>query len=230
MTTAARAITINDAYPWGRSLDEYRRMFSLGDGDLHRRIVGCGDGPASFNAAMTRMGHRVVSCDPLYQFSRDEIQDRIESTRELMIQRAREAAHRFVWNQIRSPEHMAQIRMSAMSAFLTDYDQGKRQGRYLPQSLPRLDLPDGSFDLALCSHFLFLYVELSLDFHLASILEMLRIATEVRIFPILDMNGMTSEHVKPVTQLLRCRGLSVSIERVDYEFQCNGNQMMRVTR
>src|SRR6187401_543475 len=54
--------------PWGRSFDEYVRMFALAESDLESRILGCGDGPASFNVEATRRGATVVSCDPLYQF------------------------------------------------------------------------------------------------------------------------------------------------------------------
>ncbi len=39
---------LTDVIPWGRSLDEYRRMFLLSPDDLGGRILGCGDGrPAS---------------------------------------------------------------------------------------------------------------------------------------------------------------------------------------
>jgi hypothetical protein len=51
--------------PWGRSFDEYRRMFAMSEADVHSRILGCADGPASFNAEATRRGLRVISCDPL---------------------------------------------------------------------------------------------------------------------------------------------------------------------
>jgi hypothetical protein len=43
-------------------------MFSLGDRDLGLKILGCADGPASFNAEATQIGLQVVSCDPLYAF------------------------------------------------------------------------------------------------------------------------------------------------------------------
>ena len=56
-----------EAVPWGRSFDEYCRMFHLTTADLSRRILGCADGPANFNAQMRRNGHRIISCDPLYQ-------------------------------------------------------------------------------------------------------------------------------------------------------------------
>lgn len=71
-------ITLKEVVPWGRSFDEYVEMFSLSADDLKRSIVGCGDGPASFNAEMRRMGRRVVSVDPLYQFSAEQIRGRVE--------------------------------------------------------------------------------------------------------------------------------------------------------
>ena len=66
--------TLDQVVPWGRSFDEYKRMFALGASDLNGRILGCGDGPASFNAEATRFGHRVISCDPIYRFGTEEIQ------------------------------------------------------------------------------------------------------------------------------------------------------------
>jgi hypothetical protein len=72
--------TLDKVLPWGQSFDEYRRMFALSDDDLEGRILGCGDGPAAFNAEATRRGARVVSCDPLYVFTADEIRGRIAAT------------------------------------------------------------------------------------------------------------------------------------------------------
>ena len=60
---------LEQVVPWGRSLAEYRAMFTLSEEDLQKRILGCGDGPASFNAEMTASGKpTVTSVDPLYAF------------------------------------------------------------------------------------------------------------------------------------------------------------------
>ena len=40
-------IRLNEVIPWGRSFEEYRRMFALTDEDLAGRTLGCGDGPAT---------------------------------------------------------------------------------------------------------------------------------------------------------------------------------------
>lgn len=55
--------------PFGRSFDEYIKMFNLSESNLKRRILGVGDGPASFNAEATKLGVNVTSIDPIYQFS-----------------------------------------------------------------------------------------------------------------------------------------------------------------
>jgi hypothetical protein len=228
--TAADNFTIDKVFPWGRTLDEYARMFDLSDADLRGRILGVADGPASFNAELTRRGGRVVSCDPLYRFGAEEIRTRVAATRDVMLDLVRREAHRFVWNDIRSPEHLGEIRMGAMAAFLDDYDAGRGEGRYVTASLPSLGLDDSAFDLAIVSHLLFLYSDdFSFDFHVESLIELSRIARDVRVFPLLDMRGQPSAYVQPVTSELDRLGLTVERCRVNYEFQRGGNEMLRIT-
>jgi hypothetical protein len=50
--------TLNDVVPWGKSFDEYVAMFVLSDADLQRQILGCGDGPASFNTLLSKQGEK----------------------------------------------------------------------------------------------------------------------------------------------------------------------------
>jgi len=215
--------------PWGRSFDEYRRMFDLSTHDLEARILGCGDGPASFNAEMQARGGRVVSCDPLYQFSAQQIHERIEATYENVITQTRRDQDKFIWDAIPSVDALGQLRMQAMRAFLADYESGKQAGRYVSGAAPTLPFVSGAFDLALCSHFLFLYTDnLSLEFHQQAIADLLRIAEEVRIFPLLTYNAEPSPYLEPVCDGLEQAGYKVSIEPVPYEFQRGGNKMMRV--
>lgn len=61
----ATMLTLDHFVPWGRSFWEYKAMFALTEADLAGRMLGCGDGPAGFNAEATRCGLTVVSCDPL---------------------------------------------------------------------------------------------------------------------------------------------------------------------
>jgi hypothetical protein len=221
--------TLEQVVPWGRSFDEYRRMFALTDDDLRLRILGCGDGPASFNAEATRRGTRVISCDPIYRYDAEQLRQRIAATSGEILEQTRKNADEFVWTTITSVEELGRVRLAAMNDFLDDYAAGKRDGRYLDAELPTLPFADASFDLALSSHFLFLYTtQLGEAFHRAAILEMCRVAREVRIFPLLALGAVPSPLVERVADELRSQRFVVSIEDVDYEFQRGGNQMMRI--
>lgn len=225
------AFTLDRVVPWGRSFAEYCRMFALTDRDLACRLVGCADGPASFNAEAAARGHRVVSCDPVYRFSCGELATRVDATCERIVEVARQNASEFVWDRIVSPEELGRIRREAMQEFLDDFPQGKQQGRYVAAGLPRLPFSDGAFEIALCSHFLLLYSQqLSIEFHVEAIAEMGRVAREVRIFPLLSLGSVPSGHVRPVCARLRARGFQTTIQEVDYEFQRGGNPMLRVRR
>lgn len=119
--------------------------------------------------------------------------------------------------------------MKAMNHFLSDYESGEREGRYQPYSLPHLPYGDKEFDMALCSHFLFLFSNLGLNFHVAAILEMLRVAKEVRIFPLVDLNGQKSSILESVLAQLSLRGHRTEIEKVPYRFQRNADHMLQIT-
>ena len=114
-------------------------MFGLSEQDLKLRIIGCGDGPASFNAEMFQRGHRIVSFDPLYQLSATQIQERIDVTYENVMRQTSENRHKFVWTRIKTPEELGKVRLAAMKRFLADFDSGKRDGRYVTAELP--DVP-----------------------------------------------------------------------------------------
>jgi hypothetical protein len=219
--------TLDQVVPWGRSFEEYRRMFALSDADLKLRILGCADGPSSFNVESARRGTAVVSIDPLYRLDSNTIRDRITATYDQMLEQAQRNSQHFVWDTIGSVEELGRVRMQAMQAFLDDYDLGKRHGRYVDAELPSVALPSKSFDLAVCSHFLFLYTEqLSEAFHRCAIRELCRLAYEVRIFPLLALDGRPSPYIATMVDHLRdC--CEISIETVPYEFQRGGNQMMR---
>ena len=223
--------TLDEVVPWGRSFDEYRRMFALTDDDLRLKMIGCGDGPASFNAEATRRGAQVVSFDPIYRYSTDQLRERIASTHDKIIEQTRRNSEEFVWTAIPSVDELSRVRMTAMNDFLRDYPSGLAEGRYIDAELPNLPFVDASFDLALCSHFLFLYTtQLGEAFHRSAIREMLRVAVEVRIFPLLALGGTPSALVNTMAEELREEGVTVSIEDVAYEFQRGGNKMMRMRR
>ena len=204
-------------------------MFALSEEDLEKKILGCGDGPASFNSGMRCQGKCVVSVDPLYQFSKEQIRERIEEAYRTIMDQLAENQSAYVWTVIPSLSEFGRLRMATMAEFLEDYESGRQEGRYLAHELPRLPFADHKFDLALCSHLLFTYSEqLSAEFHYQALLEMNRVAKEVRVFPLLDHSGQPSPHLDPICQRIRTDGYRLSVQTVEYEFQRGGNQMLRV--
>ena len=180
---------LQEIVPWGRSFEEYRRMFALTESDLAGSILGCGDGPASFNAEATAAGHSVVSCDPIFDLTAAEIRRRVEETYDPVISRVKQHPERFNWDFFRDAEDLGRQRLAAMQRFLDDFEQGRREGRYVTGSLPTLSFADSVFRLALVSHLLFLYSQqLDVATHIASVLELLRVAEEVRLFPLVTLD------------------------------------------
>ena len=222
-------IKLEKIVPWGRNLDEYISMFGLTPEEKKLKILDCAAGPSSFNYEMTFQRYNVISCDPIYQFNADEISQRIQATSQNIIDQVKENYDTFVWQNLQSPENLLKVRMAAMEKFLLDFPNGCRQKRYLTAELPKLPFDNHKFDLALCSHFLFLYSEhLSAEFHLESILEMCRVAKQVRIFPLLKLSGEISPLLMPIIDKLSTEGYRSEILQVDYEFQKGGNQMISI--
>jgi len=204
-------------------------MFSLTPNDLNLKILDCGGGPSGFNAEMTKRGKKVISIDPIYNLSADDIEIRINETYDDVINQTRMNADIFIWQNISSVEELGRIRMAAMKQFLDDYEQGKIEGRYNYTELPSLPFADKEFDIALSSHFLFLYSSnLSLDFHRKAINEMIRVTRDIRIFPLVNVNAILSPYVEHIKKELVEMGYKVAIEKVDYEFQKGGNEVLRI--
>ena len=223
---------LENIVPWGRSKKEYMEMFDLTQEDiLNKKILGCGDGPSSFNTEVDYDDGSVVSIDPLYAYSKKEIMQRIDEVAGEVIDQVRANEDHFVWKNIPDLESLEHIRIEAMMEFLMDYEDGKEEGRYINASLPELPFEEGSFDLALSSHFLFLYSEhMDEAFHKEGIDEMLRVAKEVRIFPLLTLTNERSPHIDTVIRHLQAQGCHTEIVRTGYEFQKGANEMLKITR
>ena len=97
------SVKLESAVPFGRSLDEYQKMFNLSRDDLSRRILGVGDGPASFNVEMLKRGYVVHSLDPLYAMSAKEIEQQFHRVVDDIIQQVKTTPKDWVWTYHASP-------------------------------------------------------------------------------------------------------------------------------
>ena len=137
-----------------------------------------------------------------------------------------ENAENYVWTQIRDLDELEKLRMSAMRIFLSDFERGKTEGRYICHELPeKLPFEDKFFDIGLSSHFLLMYTDLGLDFHICAMTEMLRVCREIRLFPIVDLDANGTDLVSDVIDYFK-QNHFVEIRETPYEFQKGGNKML----
>lgn len=125
-------------------------------------------------------------------------------------------------------------RQSALDDFLEDFESP----RYTYAKFPHLRFAANSFDLCLSGHFLFTYDDrLDYEFHLASIISMIEVSREVRIFPLVDMSNSRREKERNFSPFvyrlldeLPTFGLKAEIIPVDFEFQRGAGFMMKIAR
>lgn len=229
--TAGREFELEGIVPWGRRFAEYEAFFALAGFRFSGPVLDAGGGPSSFAAEARARGIDVVAADPLYRFTGEEIERRFEQTAEAMRAGMRRAAYRFNWKHYGSEEGVHRFRREALALFLADFEAGKQEGRYVTAALPALPFADGHFHLALVSHLLFLYGDkLDFAFHLAALRELLRVADEVRVFPLMNLDGLPSSHLPGVMRALSGEGAEMELVEVPFEFQRGATRMLRARR
>lgn len=224
------AFTLDSVVPWGRNINEYIEMFNFTEDDLKKKIAGFGDGPASFNYEATLKGYDVTSFDPIYQFSKAELENRIFEVRDIIMKQMAENQENFIWTSIKNLEGLELLRMSAMKLFLQDYENGLKENRYIFHELPsNLPYDDNTFDIGISSHFLLMYTDLGYQFHIDAITEMLRVCKEVRIFPLVNLDAKKSKMINDVISYFK-KQYDVNIAETKYEFQKNANRLLVINK
>jgi len=215
---------------WGRSAAEYEAFFALSNVPPSARLLDCAGGPASFAAEWGARGRFVVAADPIYRYSAESIAADFEPTANRMLDGMQKARDRFRWDHYGSPENVIEQRRKALTTFIADFQSPAPRGRYVAACLPELPFQSGSFEIVLCSHLLFLYSEeLDSDAHVAALREMLRVGREVRVFPLLDMDGRPSVHLDAIVCALQ-PSAHVELVPVPFEFRRGDSRMLRLTR
>jgi SAM-dependent methyltransferase len=223
----ARARGLGPILVSARPLDEYLAMFDLTAGDLCRGLVlDCPSGVGSTAAEMAVLGGRVVGVDPAYALPPQALFDlgRTEVGRG----NAYVATHagRYVWGFMGSVEDHRRRRTQALERFAADY-VSRPQG-YVAARLPHLPFADAAFALVLSAHLLFSYPDhFDRAAHVANLLELVRVsAGEVRVFPLVDSEGVVHPEVDAIRADVAARGVASELRRVPYEFQRGGHTML----
>lgn len=224
------AFQLSSVVPWGRNMEEYKAMFLLNEEDMKKKIAGFGDGPASFNFEAHCLGYDITSYDPIYQFTKKELEKRIEDVRAVVMKQMSENRENYIWTKIHCLEELEQIRMEAMKLFLNDFETGLSEKRYRYHELPEcVPVENNYYDIGLSSHFLLMYTQLGYDFHIKAINEMMRVCKEVRIFPVVDLDASQTDMISNVICELK-KKYTVEMKETNYQFQKNANKMLLIRK
>jgi hypothetical protein len=218
---------------FGRTFAEYSAFFNLEPArDLHGcKILDCSAGFASFAFETRSQGAEVIAADPMYGRATSALAALGAAEITQVMRTARAHACKFTFSTFRDFDHAENCRRAALAGFLNDYASGFATGRYVRAELPELPFADDTFDLALNGHFLFLYAaRLGETFLSQSLRELARVAREVRLFPLVDLDGRDYGQELEFLQSLAGSRLRTEIVPVHYEFLKGATSMLRVTR
>lgn len=214
---------------WGHGLDDYQEMFALSKEDLKGRILEFASGPSAFNAELHAQGKDVVSCDPLFSLDKDTLYSKSVLVFADRAQQLKAHDRQFNFSAHGDLPKLLTQRKTGMELFFTDYIKGKQENRYIPLRDFPLPFADFSFNLALCSHYLFGELDnQDLSFHLQVLKELARVAKEVRVFPLIDRDGQPSPFLGPVLLALQQEDYGVEVKSIPYRLQNQGNAMLKI--
>lgn len=214
---------------WGYGIEDYREMFALSQEDTYTKILEFGCGPSAVNSQQTLEGHQIVSCDPLFVLDKDTLSSKTRMIFAQMADEIRHAQAQFDFSRNGTLDNLLVERQKGLQHFFADYEQGKAEGRYLGVTDYQLPFADFSFDFVLVSHYLFADLDdQNTDFHLNVTRELARVGKEVRIFPLIDSEGKTSEFLGPVLLGLQQENYGIEVREVDFHLHQSGNAMLRI--
>lgn len=219
---------INGVTALGFGLDEYIKMFGLTENELNMNILDCRAGASCFAAQMHQNSKSVIASDPLYQLPIDKVRNLVIAAKDSIRQSFSEDSQVFSILKEKA-EEFVQTAETGVQIFLDDFEDGLKEHRYVTDSLPNLPFKNEQFQLALVCHYLFTFSEqMTAQDHIDAIQELIRVANEVRVFPLVTYAGKLSPYVGEVVASLQANGYGVEIRGVDYELQNEGNAMLRV--
>ena len=190
---------------WGCTIADYREVFGVDDKLLAGRVLEHACGPTAFNAEQTMRGQVVQSQDALFAEPPDVLSQHILSA----------CAH-----------SVGQVSNEGVHTFLADFAKGLQEGRYRAVSTPPFAGKDFSFDCALTA--LSLFEETDVQHYLAILLELARLAPEVRLYPLTDSTGSPAPLLGPLLLALQQANHGTEVREVRNVTGMTRGAMLRI--
>ena len=205
-------------------------MFNLEFEKLSKmKILDCASGASSFRAHSAENGIDVTAVDLMYTKSAEDLCIKCKEHLKILVESLKKIEDKFDWKFFSDADELQHSRNIACKEFVSDYINYKGKS-YIPADIKDLPFHDGSYDLVLCSHLLFIYDHrLDYEFHLKAVKEMLRVTKgELRIYPLVKNHGVKSKFVERIMEDVS--DVKMEIVRVDYEFRKDSNEMLRIVK
>ncbi|MEO4052726.1 SAM-dependent methyltransferase [Solibacillus sp. CAU 1738] len=215
----------------GRTFEEYLDIFSLSEEELKgKKMLDCPAGACSFTAVGNKSGLDVTACDIAYYHSGEDLKNKGLQDIEHAMHNMEKAKSNYIWDYFEDVEGLRKHRLRALQNCANDMREFSE--RYIPVILPSLPFKNEEFDIVLSAHFLFMYADrLNYQFHIETLNELLRVTKEeVRIFPLVDLEGERYEHLDKIISYMTDVGCTVEEVKVTYEFQKNANSMLKIKK
>jgi hypothetical protein len=209
---------------WIHNSNDYFTMFNLKPEDFHGPVLDCPGGFSTFNKSMHEQDSAVVSVDSMYNLSALDMSKHIELVIEGLADQLESHKKRIHYPNSQVPEDIIKVWRGYADEFLGDYSNGKAEDRYLSSDLKILPFENHQFNLALCPHLLFRNAQDPLPL----LKEFLRVAVEVRLYPLLDKNGEVIDTLGPSMLWMQEENLGVEVREIPYRMQQGSNAMLRI--
>lgn len=208
-----------------RTIDDYRAMFDLSESDLKRSILDYPANISCFNAQMHTLGfNKVVSADPYYDLTPLDMSRHVDHViQKLSEQLPVDLGHMSKDEKVTLDQLLNDWNYQSQ-LFMSDYSDGQKEGRYRKAQLPRLPFEDFQFELALCADLLFVDDQPAEEM----IMELCRVAHEVRIFPLLNETGEIADSIGPSLLMLQNKDYGIEVREVPYILTKGKHAMLRV--
>jgi ubiquinone/menaquinone biosynthesis C-methylase UbiE len=205
-------------------------MFDLPDQLEGKRVLDIAGGASSFTVDCSNKGIYAQAVDPRYAYAPEIVLADAREEIETSTEKLRSLAHRFDWSYYGNIDLHRAGRLESFHRFAADYSASDAKMRYVAGSLPQLPFENGSFDLVLCSHFLFLYADqFDASFHERAVLDMIRVCRpggQVRIYPLKSLRWEPYPHMDSLLTAICNAGAVPSFENSLLPFIPNSSKML----
>jgi len=219
---------MNIAKNWVYSLADYRKIFALTEQDLQKEILDYPGGISSVNAELYALGQVIISADPAYQLSAKEMQDYAGQTLESAINYLRQHPQLLSAGNEAAMSTIIEGWRRSTEQFLADYEMGKKQGRYRALELPPQSGINETFELLLCTDFLFNPQLNSLYSAQELMSDLCQFAEEIRIFPLPEQKTAVNSELGPLMLAFQQRNYGVEVRALTDSPRRDANAILRV--